>query len=416
MTRSGTIAALVAVLVLLAGGVVAVLVIRPWQVAGQECTVPGSIDPAGAGVQPTVELTAAQLQHASTINAVGLARGLPERARIIALATAYQESSLRNRPDGDRDSVGLFQQRPSQGWGTAEQVIDPVYSSGMFYDALLEVPDWSELPLTVAAQAVQYSAFPDAYAQWEPQATTLVRGLSGGAEMRVSCREDALPPTADAPARDPVPGAEAAAVPLAELLAAAGAELGEVTVLDVADGGTAATVRVGVPGLDDAAAGRALAAWSVAHAAGFGVTGIDVQDGRWSDHEWAVRRRPVRPGAGGRAHRRRRLSPDRCCGCPRVRSRCDARPDPAGTRSWETVAAATHHPVTPRPGAERSGHSGRSGRETFTGPKHVGYLAGSPASLASRRPSRSRLGRHSVHTVSTPCRRSVDRAFSRGAA
>ncbi len=287
MTRSGTIAALAVVLALLVGGVVAVLVIRPWESAGAECTVPGSADPAAASTQPTVELTAAQLQHASTINAVGLARGLPERARIIALATAYQESSLRNRPDGDRDSVGLFQQRPSQGWGTAEQIVDPVYASGMFYDALLAVPDWPELPLTVAAQEVQYSAFPDAYAQWEPQATTLVRGLSGGDEVRASCREDAQPPTADVPARDAVAGAEGTTGALAELLSAAGAELGAVTVLEVTDGGAAATARAAVAGLDDDAAGRAFAAWAVAHATGFGVTEIDAQDRRWSDHEWA---------------------------------------------------------------------------------------------------------------------------------
>ena len=138
-------------------------------------------DPAtGQPSSPTVELTVVQLQHASTINAVGLSRGISEQGRIIAVATAYQESSLRNRPDGDRDSVGLFQQRPSQGWGTAEQIIDPVYASGKFYDALLEVPDWQDMSLTDAAQAVQYSGFPDAYAKWEPQATTLVTGLSGG--------------------------------------------------------------------------------------------------------------------------------------------------------------------------------------------------------------------------------------------
>ena len=135
--------------------------------------------PADPSPSPTVELTVVQLQHASTINAVGLSRGIPERGRIIAVATAYQESSLRNRPDGDRDSVGLFQQRPSQGWGTAEQIMDPIYAAGKFYDALLEVPDWQDMSLTDAAQAVQYSGFPDAYAKWEPQATTLVRALSG---------------------------------------------------------------------------------------------------------------------------------------------------------------------------------------------------------------------------------------------
>ena len=143
-------------------------------------------DSGNAASTPTVELTVVQLQHASTINAVGLSRSVPERGRIIAVATAYQESSLRNRPNGDRDSVGLFQQRPSQGWGTADQIQDPIYASGKFYDALLEVQDWQDMSLTDAAQAVQYSAYPDAYAKWEPQATTLVHALSGG-PLQLNC-------------------------------------------------------------------------------------------------------------------------------------------------------------------------------------------------------------------------------------
>lgn len=78
----------------------------------------------------------------------------------IALATALQESALRNIDYGDRDSLGLFQQRPSQGWGTPAQIMDPVYSAGVFYDRLAEVPGYSRLPLTVAAQRVQRSGFP----------------------------------------------------------------------------------------------------------------------------------------------------------------------------------------------------------------------------------------------------------------
>ncbi len=85
-----------------------------------------------------------------------------------------QESSLINRPDGDRDSIGLFQQRPSQGWGSAAQVHDPRYASRQFYTKLLKVPRWQRLPLTVAAQAVQGSAYPNAYAKHEPLATRIV--------------------------------------------------------------------------------------------------------------------------------------------------------------------------------------------------------------------------------------------------
>ena len=153
-------------------------------------------DPANPAAAPDVDLTAIQLQHASTINAVGLSRGVPERARVIALAAAWQESSLRNRPDGDRDSVGLFQQRPSQGWGTVEQILDPVYASGKFYDALLEVPGWQDMSLTQAAQAVQYSAYPDAYAKWEEPARALAVELGGTVEPTLTCRAGSEPPSA----------------------------------------------------------------------------------------------------------------------------------------------------------------------------------------------------------------------------
>ena len=158
-------------------------------------------DPGERRHAPAVELTVVQLQHASTINAVGLSRGISEQGRIIAVATAYQESSLRNRPDGDRDSVGLFQQRPSQGWGTADQIQDPIYATDKFYDALLEVPDWQDMSLTDAAQAVQYSGYPDAYAKWEPQATTLVAGTERVGPLELNCAAGARMPTSGAPDR-----------------------------------------------------------------------------------------------------------------------------------------------------------------------------------------------------------------------
>ncbi|NYI03446.1 cell wall-associated NlpC family hydrolase [Allostreptomyces psammosilenae] len=93
------------------------------------------------------------------------------------MATALQESSLRNLSYGDRDSLGLFQQRPSQGWGTAEQIQDPVYASTKFYEGLLAVDGWESMTLTQAAQAVQRSDFPDAYAKWE-LATTLQQAIA----------------------------------------------------------------------------------------------------------------------------------------------------------------------------------------------------------------------------------------------
>ena len=128
--------------------------------------------------------------NASTITAVAVARGLPPRAASIALATAVQESGLRNLNYGDDagpDSRGLFQQRPSQGWGAQEQVMDPVYAANAFYDALVEVPGYQDLPLTVAAQTVQRSAFPDAYADHESEGRAFASALTGQTPAALGC-------------------------------------------------------------------------------------------------------------------------------------------------------------------------------------------------------------------------------------
>jgi hypothetical protein len=134
-----------------------------------------------------VSLLPDQAVNATVITAVGVRRGLPERALTIALATAMQESKLTNLSGGDRDSVGLFQQRPSQGWGSAEQIQDPVYAVGKFYDALVRIPDYADLPLTVAAQKVQRSGAPDAYAKYENDAITLAAALGGREPASMSC-------------------------------------------------------------------------------------------------------------------------------------------------------------------------------------------------------------------------------------
>ncbi|MGQ4490043.1 hypothetical protein ACN6LM_000472 [Streptomyces sp. SAS_281] len=132
-------------------------------------------------------LTPEQAANAATISAVGTRRGMPERAVTIALATALQESALHNLDHGDRDSLGLFQQRPSQGWGTARQVMDPVYAAGKFYQHLAEVPGYSRLPLTEAAQRVQRSGFPQAYAKHEPDAAVLAAALTGRTPAALDC-------------------------------------------------------------------------------------------------------------------------------------------------------------------------------------------------------------------------------------
>jgi len=132
------------------------------------------------GLGSVGDLDADQLANARTIIEVGRALQVPDRGVVIALATAKQESDLRNIPYGDRDSVGLFQQRPSTGWGTAAELTTPQIAARKFYTALLQVPGWQSMALTVAAQEVQRSAFPTAYARWEALATAVVTAAGGG--------------------------------------------------------------------------------------------------------------------------------------------------------------------------------------------------------------------------------------------
>ncbi|WP_426502856.1 peptidoglycan DD-metalloendopeptidase family protein [Dactylosporangium sp. McL0621] len=134
--------------------------------------------PSGTGAAVREHWDSDQIANARIIVETGAPQHIPARGWVIAVATAMQESSLRNLAGGDRDSIGLFQQRPSQGWGTPDQLHDPAYAAAKFYQRLLAVPDWQTLPLTEAAQAVQRSAYPDAYAKWEPDAASLVRQLT----------------------------------------------------------------------------------------------------------------------------------------------------------------------------------------------------------------------------------------------
>ncbi|HET6937353.1 MAG TPA: hypothetical protein VFI19_02060 [Nocardioides sp.] len=136
----------------------------------------------------SVVLDPSQARYAGLISAIAVERGLPARAASIALAAAYQESNLRNLRGGDRDSAGLFQQRPSQGWGSTEQVRDPVHATNAFYDALTKVDGYEKLEITVAAQEVQRSGFPDAYADHEADARALASALTGNSVRAFSCR------------------------------------------------------------------------------------------------------------------------------------------------------------------------------------------------------------------------------------
>jgi hypothetical protein len=138
----------------------------------------------------SVDFDPSQTAYAATIDAIAEKRGLPARAATIAIATAIQESKLRNLRYGDRDSVGLFQQRPSQGWGTVEQILDPVYATNRFYDALVKIEGYENMRITEIAQKVQKSAYPEAYADHEQEGRLLASSLSGHSPAGIGCRLD----------------------------------------------------------------------------------------------------------------------------------------------------------------------------------------------------------------------------------
>ena len=128
-----------------------------------------------------------QAHFASIIAGVSVRRGLPPRAASIAIATAYQETGIRNLDYGDRDSVGLFQQRPSQGWGTKQQLMDPDYAAGKFYDALVKIENWETADVNDVAQQVQRSGYPEAYRDHEADARVLASTLTGQSPAGFSC-------------------------------------------------------------------------------------------------------------------------------------------------------------------------------------------------------------------------------------
>ncbi len=134
-----------------------------------------------------VDLSTTQAEYASLIAAVSVRRGLPARAASIAIATAFQESKLDNLDYGDADSVGLFQQRPSQGWGSEKQLLDPIYAINAFYDALQKVDGYQDMRITEAAQQVQRSGYPEAYEEHAEGARALASALTGYSPARFSC-------------------------------------------------------------------------------------------------------------------------------------------------------------------------------------------------------------------------------------
>lgn len=204
-----------------------------------------------------VSLDPTQAANAATIAAVGKREGMSDHAVTVALAAALVESRLLNLDYGDRDSVGLFQQRPSQGWGTPTQLVNPRYAAASFYGALAKVPGWQTMAVTDAAQRVQRSAAPDAYADWEPQARVLAQVLTGEAPGGFTCRfATGTPPSVGRSAPTPP-------TPLSRAMVS---ELGPSSVgTEVAE-----------------ARGWSVAAWLVAHADAYRISEVSFAGRRWT--------------------------------------------------------------------------------------------------------------------------------------
>ncbi|WP_243742246.1 hypothetical protein [Actinorugispora endophytica] len=205
--------------------------------------------------EDTDSLEVEQAANAATISGVAFARDLPEHAVVISYATVWQESKFYNIEHGDRDSLGLFQQRPSMEWGTPDQIIDPVYSSDKFYEALIEIDGYADMPVYEAAQAVQRSADGFAYDQHEARSRTMADAFTGVEGPAVSCwfpAEDAAPTDVEGAAEEMrrVFGVGP------DELASAERQTGDL--------------------------GWAMAQWAVAHARDYGLSSVTYQDRRWT--------------------------------------------------------------------------------------------------------------------------------------
>ncbi|KII00598.1 hypothetical protein LP52_00345 [Streptomonospora alba] len=235
---------------LLAGGYYVMNSVQPLEVSEPEpveaCTFTADGD--------TDSLDPDQAGNAATVGGVAFAKGLPREAVVIAYATVWQESKFYNVEYGDRDSVGLFQQRPSQEWGEPEQLMDPVYSTAAFYDKLTEIEGYTDMPVYEAAQAVQRSADGFAYDQHEPVSRQMAKAFSGASGPTVSC---VLP---DGVGEADLQGARE------EMARVFGADPREVP-----PGGSYATGDLG----------WAMAQWAVANAKDYGIGSVTYQDQRW---------------------------------------------------------------------------------------------------------------------------------------
>ncbi|WP_432488025.1 hypothetical protein [Kineococcus sp. SYSU DK018] len=255
-----------AVLVVLTAGGVWLVRDEDAPVVRERCTA--TVDGRSTSLSPE------QAGHAATVVGMAVRRDLPARAATIGIATVIQESGLRNLDHGDRDSLGLFQQRPSQGWGTPEQVQDPVFATDAFYDALVEVDGYRDLPVTDAAQAVQRSAFPLAYGDHEDEARLIASALTGYTPAGFTCRLRRV-------GADAQIGSDEEASPGAQRLGEAMAT--EVVRQEprVVPGTFGAALEYALEGEDAQRLAWAAAGWAVASAAGYDVVEVSVQGHRW---------------------------------------------------------------------------------------------------------------------------------------
>jgi hypothetical protein len=262
VSRRGLRPAIIAVVmvVAVAGGIVALYRhFRPY-FQGTGCEARST-----AGFMP---LDSEQAANAATIAVVALRRRLPERATVVAYATALQESHMRNLESGDRDSVGLFQQRPSQGWGTARRLRDPAYATGRFFDALVKVKGYRHIAVHVAAQRVQHSADGSAYEQHEWDARVLAAAYTGRVPGAVRCW---YPPDKRQAAPDPKRALEHLRTTLSLL---SGSEPETREDLQPSEPPTG----IAVP---DSRSGWTMAAWMVANARRYGLAEV-----RYSGRHW----------------------------------------------------------------------------------------------------------------------------------
>ncbi|HUP99144.1 MAG TPA: hypothetical protein VM093_01670 [Aeromicrobium sp.] len=203
-----------------------------------------------------------QARWTTLMAAIGQRRGLPPRATTIAIATAFQESKIHNLDYGDRDSVGLFQQRPSQGWGTREQLLQPNYSINAFYDSLAQAEGYESMRITDAAQHVQRSGFPGAYAEHEDYARALASALRGYSTAAFSCT---INPT----------GGGLVATVSSDIIAAFGR-------IPMRTSNTTLVLPLSGRGPDVEARGWALAHYAVGNAARLQITSVSFDGQRWT--------------------------------------------------------------------------------------------------------------------------------------